>query len=546
MQSLIAVALGKAKADLVLKNALILDVHNQCFRPGDLAIHQGKIVGIGAYHGELELDCSGKYLVPGFIDGHMHLESTLLVPGEYTRMMLKHGVTTVIADPHEIANVSGQEGVRFLLESAKDLPIDFRFMLPSCVPCSVYEYPGSCFDIYDLTDLKTENQVLGLGEMMDFPGVLREDPIVLEKLAAFSDQVIDGHAPGLLGKELTAYAASGVMTDHECSTAQELEERIALGMYVQIREGTSAKNSGALLKAVTAENFRRIFFCTDDKHPTDLMDEGSIDHIIRQAIQAGIPPARAYTMASWNAAEAYRMYDRGALTPGKRADIVILDDLAEVRVSDVFTQGIHQVLNGKPKEFSFNHPPFETRVNIQALEASDVHFINDYAIDVQAGSLLTQLIKRSDSHAKLLLVERHHGKPLHAVTAINGFAIEGGAIATSIAHDAHNALCIGDNDQDMLLALRRLEQIQGGIVLAKDGSILGELELTISGLISDQPYEDVVKKLRDLEALAHDTLHVSRAVHPFLTLSFMALPVIPEVKLTLDGLYHVSQDHLYK
>lgn len=546
MNELIDVALGKRSADLVLKNGFILDVYTQSFKKGNLAIHQGKIVGIGDYRGHEEIDCTDRYLVPGLIDGHMHLESTLLLPGEYARMMLPHGITTVIADPHEIANVSGIEGVRFIMDSAKDLPLDFYFMLPSCIPSSPLEEPGSPFGLEEFQALKDEAQILGLGEMMDYPGLLKNDPLVLNKLALFQDEVVDGHAPGLQGKELIAYASQGITTDHECTTAEEMKERIALGMYVQIREGSSARDADSLLPAVDDANHHRIFFCTDDKHPTDLLREGSINYVVAKAIKSGISPARAYTMASLHAAQAYRLHDRGALTPGKRADLLVLKDLEKVEIQDVYTAGVPRVHEGKLQDFPILRPNFPNRVHIHPLEPHDLAYPNGHAIKVLPGSLLTALVKRKNDHSKLLLVERHHGKPMHAVAAIQGFDITNGAMATTISHDAHNAICLGDNDEDMLLAVNRLEELGGGIVLISSGEVLGELELPVSGLLSDQPYEAVVEKLSVLEELAHEQLNVPRELNPFVTLSFLALPVIPEVKLTLHGLYDVSKDCLLK
>lgn len=544
MNELIDVALGNMPADLVLKNGFILDVYNQSFKKGNLAIHHGKIVGIGDYQGMEEIDCTDRYLVPGLIDGHMHLESTLLLPGEYARMMLPHGITTVIADPHEIANVSGIEGVRFIMESAKDLPLDFRFMLPSCIPSSPLEEPGSPFGLEELQALKDEAQILGLGEMMDYPGLLKKDPLVLNKLALFRDDVVDGHAPGLQGKELIAYASQGITTDHECSTVEEMKERIALGMYVVIREGSSARDADTLLSAVDDANHHRVFFCTDDKHPTDLLREGSINYIVAKAISMGITPARAYTMASLHAAQAYRLHDRGSLTPGKRADLLILKDLEKVEIQDVYTAGVRRVQDGKLKEFPIPKPSFPNRVKIHPLTAQDLAYPNGHGIKVHPGSLITTLVKRNAGHNKLLLAERHHGKPKHAVTAIEGFGIKKGAIATTISHDAHNAICLGNHDQDILLAMKRLEELGGGIVLIGSGEVIGELQLPVSGLLSDQSYEEVVEQVTALEELAHEVLGVPRDMHPFVSLSFLALPVIPEVKLTLHGLYDVAEDNL--
>lgn len=555
-RNLLEAATGRQKADLVLKNAMLLDVYNAEFFKGDLAIEKGYIAGIGAYEGKTELDCSGLYIVPAFIDGHMHLESSMVTPAQYCRAVVPHGVTTVVADPHEIANVLGMAGINWLIAAAKGLPLDFRFMIPSCVPSAPNEHSGSDLPVTDMITLRECSQTQGLGEMMDFPTLLAGSELIAQKLLAFSGMPLDGHGPGITGKDLNAYVAAGIMTEHECSTREEMEERLRLGMFIQIREGTAAKNAAALLPQVNAKNWRRCFFCTDDKDAHDILKEGTIDHIIRLAIAEGIDPARAYTMASHNPATAYGLSDRGALSPGKLADLVIIDDLDEVGIQMVFSKGQLVYKKGEPLMITVpEYPRPPSPIKIYNITKADLKLDGTKynALQMDPGSLLTPLVTGtiegdgfpySQGLTKLVNVERHRGLPLIGVCAMTGFGIKNGAIATTIVHDAHNLLCAGDNDDDILMAIHRAVEIGGGIVMVSHGQILHELNLPIAGLITDAPVEETAKKLGAMNETAHTIMEIPRAMDPFLSLSFMALPVIPEVKLTVEGLFSVSKQIL--
>ena len=555
-RNLLEAATGRQKAELVLKNALLLDVYNADFFKGDLAIEKGFIAGIGEYDGVQELDCTGRYIVPTFIDGHMHIESSMVTPAQYSRAVIPHGVTTVLADPHEIANVLGKDGIIWLMEAAKGLLVDFRFMIPSCVPSAPNEHSGHDLPVADMAALRELSQTQGLGEMMDFPTLLAGSETIAQKLLAFAGMPQDGHGPGITGKALNAYVAAGIMTEHECSTPEEMAERIRLGMYIQIREGTPAKNAPALLPQVNDKNWHRCFFCTDDKDPLDILKEGTIDHIIRLAIAGGMDPARAYTMASFNPAAAYGLSDRGALSPGKLANFVVLDHLTDVSIQMVFAKGQPIYKVGEPLTFAvpdFPRPP--SPIKIHKIYKADLTLEGTHynALQMNPGSLLTPLVQGTIEDAgfpysqglcKLVNVERHRGLPLLGVCAMTGFGIKHGAIATTIVHDAHNLLCAGDNDEDILLAIHRAAEIGGGIVMVCGGKILHELHLPIAGLITDDPVEEVAEKLGAMNKTAHTTFEIPQDVDPFLALSFMALPVIPDVKLTVEGLFHVTDQKL--
>lgn len=549
-------AAGRQSADLVLKNARILDVYSAEFYEGDIAIEKGRIAGIGDYEGKEEMDLAGRYVVPAFIDGHMHLESAMVTPAQYTRGVLPHGVTTVIADPHEVANVAGPSGIEWLMDAAQGLPLDFRFMIPSCVPSAPIEHSGSDLTVEDMVRLKQRPQAHGLGEMMDFPSLLAGSGTIARKLDAFAGMPRDGHAPGLTGKALNAYVGSGIHTEHECSTREEMEERIRLGMYIQIREGTAAKNAASLLPAVNDRNWRRCFFCTDDIEANDIIKEGTIDAIIRLAIGRGIDPARAYTMASFNAASAYHLTDRGAISPGKRADLLVIDDLGSVDIGLVFAQGVKVFEKGGEIRFplpKIERPPLSVRIHPIGEEdlALSGSFYNAQVMnpgslltDLQSGEITAPDFPYGQGLAKLVNVERHRALPLIGVCALDGFGIKNGAIASTIAHDAHNLLCAGDNDQDILVAIRRAAAIGGGIILASGGQIIGELPLPICGILTDATIEDTAAALDAMAELAHARLQIPQGINPFLSLAFMALPVIPEVKLTVEGLFSVTRQEL--
>lgn len=552
-RSLLEVSTGRQKADLVLKNARILDVYNAEFFDGDLAIYNGLIAGIGDYEGEEELDLEGRHVVPGFIDGHLHIESSMVTPREYARGILPHGVTAIVTDPHEMANVLGQDGVAWMMDASRNLPLKIHFMIPSCVPAAPIEHPGSNLSPEDMAELKLTPEVLGMGEMMDFPGLLAGDAAIAEKLRIFEDMAKDGHGPGLQGRDLNAYVGAGITTDHECTTVEEMHEKIRLGMYVQIREGTAARNAAVLLPGVTDSNWRRCFFCSDDQDPFDLVTKGTVKYIVKMAVDLGMDPARAYTMASFNAASAYGLKDLGALSPGKIADFLILDDLTSVTIGRVYAGGKLVSEKGGDVAVSVRElPPFRNTLKIAELnpEALTLSGKTYHAMVMQRGSLYTPLetgqitgenFPYDQGMNKLVNMERHKGLPLIGVAALKGLGIRNGAIATTIAHDSHNLLAAGDNDQDILLAMAHTAEIGGGYVIVSQGKVLQELRLPIAGLLSPEPIEIVANSLEAMLSVAHQALEIPEEVDPFLSLSFMALPVIPEVKLTVEGLFSVSE-----
>ncbi len=555
-RELLEAAMGRKQADLVLKNAQILDVYNAEFYRGDIAIEKGRIAGIGEYSGIEEIDCSEKYIVPALIDGHMHLESAMVTPAQYSRGVLPHGVATVIADPHEVANVAGAEAIGWLMDAARDLPVEFRFMIPSCVPSAPIEHSGSELTVEDMIPLRGRSQTQGLGEVMDFPALLAGSETIARKLAAFEGFPRDGHAPGITGKALNAYVGAGIHTEHECSTRDEMEERIRLGMYIQIREGTAARNADSLLPAVNDRNWHRCFFCTDDIEPSDILRDGTIDQLIRMAISVGIDPARAYTMASFNAASAYGLTDRGAISPGRLAHLLVVNDLDTVAIETVLVHGKPVVEDGSVLPFdspAARRPDLTIRIRDLTPEDLRLQGARYNALVMHPGSLLTSLesgpVTQADfpygqNLAKLVNVERHNGTSLHGVCPLAGFGIRNGAIASTIAHDAHNLLCAGSNDEDILLAIRRAAEIGGGIVMVSRGEIIHELSLPIYGLLTDASIEDTAVILDEMTEKAHGILGIPADMNPFLSLSFMALPVIPEVKLTVEGLFSVSQQTL--
>lgn len=556
-RDLLEASTGRQKADLVLKNARILDVYNAEFFDGDLAIYDGRIAGIGEYEGKEELDLEGRHVVPGFIDGHLHIESSMVTPPQYARGIIPHGITTIVADPHEMANVLGRDGVTWMMDAARDLPLNIHFMIPSCVPCAPIEHGGSDLPAADMAALKLRPEVLGMGEMMDFPNLLAGDSAIADKLKLFHDMPRDGHGPGLSGRDLNAYAAAGITTDHECTTVEEMNEKIRLGMYVQIREGTAARNAAVLLPGVNDRNWRRCFFCSDDQDPYDLLTKGTVNHVIKMALELGMDPARAYTMASFNAASAYDLKDRGALSPGKAADLVILDDVATVAIQRVYAGGKLVFEKGRAVDIPARElPAFDHSVKIAELDRSSLKLTGDtyHAMVMQRGSLYTPMetgpITSDDfpygqGMNKLVNVERHKGLPLTGVCALKGLGIQNGAIATTIAHDSHNLLAAGDNDEDILLAIRHTAEIGGGYVMVSKGRVIQELSLPIAGLLSPKPIEEVAATLEAMLIAAHLDLKIPEDVDPFLSLSFMALPVIPEVKLTVEGLFSVTGQKLF-
>ena len=558
-------ASGNEPAETVIKNGRIIDVFNGEIIEGDIAIVDGYFAGIGEYEGKNIVDAKGRFVVPAFIDGHVHIESSLVTPSEFAKVLLPHGVTTVIADPHEIANVLGSTGIQYMLDSSENLPFDTYIMLPSCVPATSFENSGATLMADDLFPFYQHPRVLGLAEVMNFPAVLHGEADMLKKIADAKEfgKKVDGHAAGLRGSDLNVYMAAGIRTDHESTTAEEAKERIKSGMYLMIREGTVAKDLQKLIPAINHHNARRCLFVTDDKHLDDLVIEGSIDHNIRLAITEGISPITAIQMATINAAECFGLDDKGAIAAGYKADFTLLDDLNTVKISDVYKDGIAVVIAGKlVSEFGHsqkdNTDGLRKSVNFNDIINSnlDIPLSSNKAniIEIIPNSLVTEHIVedvetcsqgffqpsiRADQ-LKLVVIERHHMTKQIGLGIVKGLGLQSGAIATTIAHDSHNLIIAGTNNEDMVMAANTIKDMQGGMVVVKQGQILASLELPIAGLISDRPYQEVYSSLKEIH-LALKKLGANGKFNPFLTLSFLALPVIPELKLTDKGLFKVSK-----
>ena len=554
----IKIANGEKKAPLVLKNANIINVFTNEIIPGDVALYNEKIVGIGEYSGEKEIDLEGKYLSPSFIDGHVHIESSMVSPGQFSKAIVPRGVTTIIADPHEIANVAGLEGIKYILDSSENLPLDVYIMLPSCVPSTPFENSGAILNAEDLEKLIDHPRVLGLGEMMNYPGVVNGDKEVLKKLTMFKEHIIDGHGPLLKDKELNAYVGAGIVTEHECSTLEEMKDRLRLGMYIHIREGSAAKNLGELIQGVNKDNLRRCIFCTDDKHPSDLLADCSIDHNIRLAIKNGIYPIDCIKMASLNAAECYGLRWRGAIAPNYYADMVVIDNLEDFNILEVYKEGKLVAKDNKPL---FNLEEIDSSsmmnsVNIEKITEKDLEIKLEGSkvnvIKLLPHSLITEKVirevelekgvfKPQKDILKVAVVERHNKTGNIGLGLVEGFGLKNGAIASTVAHDSHNIIVIGDNDRDMVMAIYELEKVGGGITVVSNGEILDTLALEIAGLMSQKPLGEVNEKLNGMLDTSYEKLGINREHEPFMTLSFIALPVIPDIKLTDMGLFHVGE-----
>ncbi|MCD6436539.1 MAG: adenine deaminase [Clostridiales bacterium] len=556
-------AAGHEPVELVLKNCKVVNVFNYKIEEKDIAIDSGKIIGLGDYKGKIVIDLKGKYVVPGLIDSHVHIESSQVTPGEMAKVIVPKGTTTIIADPHEIANVLGITGIEFMMEASKNIPLNVFFMLPSCVPATEFEHSGATLKADDLAPLIDYDKVLGLGEMMDYPGVINASDTVVDKMLLAQKKIIDGHSPFVTGKDLNAYLINGIRTDHECSTVNEMTEKLGLGMYIAIREGSAAKDLESLVGGVTPENQRRCTFCTDDRNPHDVIHEGHIDHSIRKAIKLGIPPISAIQMATINTAECYHLRDIGAIAPGYDADFLIVEDLEKFNVEKVYKKGILVGENGNAL-FDITLPDLANVTNtvvINKITKKDleIKLDNDIVnvIRLQQHSLVTEKVIRkvsvdenncfvSNKHIdilKLAVIERHGKKGSIGLGLIENFKMKGGAIASTIAHDSHNIIVVGDNDEDMISAINEIKRIQGGIAISIDGKIKGSLSLPIAGLISDKNMHEVATALEKLNKIATNALNIPSNVDPFMTLGFLALPVIPEIKLTDMGLFDVTKFH---
>ncbi|MEC1667989.1 adenine deaminase [Bacillus mojavensis] len=554
----------RQKADIVIKNGKIMDVYNHEWIYEDIAITDGVIVGLGQYEGEETIDAEGQIIVPGFIDGHVHIESSMVTPIEFAKAVLPNGVTTIITDPHEIANVSGQEGIKFMIEQARQTPLNIHFMLPSSVPAASFERSGAVLRAADLKPFYEEKEVLGLAEVMDYVSVEQGEADMVNKLldARSAGKRIDGHLAGLSTDLINIYRTALVLTDHEVTTKEEALDRIRRGMYVMMREGSVAKNTLKVLPAVNEKNARRFFFCTDDKHVDDLLSEGSVNHQVKMAIQAGLDPFLAYQLGSLNAAECYGLDTKGAIAPGFDADLLFISDVENVTVTKTMVKGQTVAEDNKAVGQAQVHTLTPDRalldsVNLAApLSERDFHMpINPQqqmnVIQIIPNQLETRLVSvpAPEAHIfqpdieldllKIAVVERHKGLKETGLGIVKGFGLKSGAIATTISHDSHNIIVVGTNDADIAAAVNKLQEIGGGLTVIKDGEELHSVPLPIAGLLSDQSAELVNQSLMTL----HEKLSFigfKDCFNPFLTLSFLALPVIPDIKMTTTGLFDVK------
>lgn len=548
------VATGRQRADLVLKNATYVNVFSNELLVADIAVCDGVVVGIGSYQGRQEIDMTGKVVCPGLIDSHIHLESSLVSPVEFARAVLPHGTTTVVTDPHEIANVMGVDGIKFMLQATQGLPLYVQFMLPSCVPATGFEEAGAVLNQEDLEPLYDEPRVIGLAEMMNAFGVTHGAPDVLDKIAAaqLHGKPIDGHAPGLSGNELNAYAAAGIDSDHECATAEEGLEKLRRGQYIMIREGTAARNLQALAPLLQSQYAARCLFCTDDKHPSDLLEKGHMDAIVRAAIGYGADPIWAVRAASLHAAQRFGLTGRGAIAPGYCADFTVVDELHSFRVEQVFCGGTAVYTDGELCPLP--EPAVDADLQEHALHTFQVAPLHpeqfqthgDLAVmGMVPGQIITVDAGRADrvdtekDILKIAVIERHHGTGHIGLGYIQGYGLKHGAVATSISHDSHNLIVVGANDADMAAAANQVVRQGGGITVMKDGAAVGNVVLELAGLMSQSDLVTVNRSLEDAKAAAH-ALGVSTGIDPFMTLSFMSLPVIPSVRLTTRGMVDVA------
>lgn len=559
-QKRINVAMKKEKADLVIKNAKIINVFTKEIVQGDIAICMDQIVGIGNYTGTNEIDAEGRYVCPGLIDSHLHIESTMVTPPEFAKAVLPHGTTTIIADPHEIANVCGINGINFMLNQSKDLPLNVYFMVPSCVPSTPFENNGADLTAELIEPLLSNDRILGLGEVMDYPSVIDGKKEMLKKIDLFDNKIIDGHSPNLTGKELNAYHVAGIITDHECSTIEETIERLRLGMYVQIREGSAARNLESIIKGMLAQGmeFNRCVFCTDDKHLEDIRKDGHISYNIKKAISYGVNPIEAICMATINAAQCYKLKRLGAIAPGYSADLIILDSLKNFKIDKVIYRGKVVYENGElctTISSKIDDRNVFNTVRIPEVTAEDlkISLKNNTAtvIGLTSNELITKkeiaevkvvngVFIQDECFSKVAVIERHKSTKNIGVGIVSNFNIRNGAIASTVAHDSHNLIVIGDNDEDMVLAIEELKRVNGGYTVVSKGKVVETLELPIAGLMSDSTAEYVEQKLNVMIKEAFK-LGINMQIDPFITLSFLPLPVIPEIRITDQGLFDVAQ-----
>lgn len=552
----IEAAAGRKKAKLVFKNAQVVNVFTKQVEQADVAVEAGVIAGVGQYSGEEEVDCTGLYLCPGFVDAHIHVESTMAVPYEFARAVAMSGTTTVVADPHEIVNVCGAPAVEWLLKASEALPVDIYWMMPSSVPATPFETNGAPFTAQEMAPFAQMGpRVAGLGEVMCYPDVVAGTGEIYGKLALFAHKHIDGHAPGLSGKALAAYAAAGIETEHECTSFAEAKEKLAAGLAILVREGSAAKNLTAIVEGLLKEGLPtdRFLFCTDDKHLDDIAREGHIRWNVHQAVQLGMPVVDAICMASYNAARVYGLKGVGAIAPGYRADIVLLDDWKQVHVHAVYKDGVpveQKIAAARrvPAPAALTHTmhfapvtPQQLALPVQGkahvIEMVPYQIVTRHAVEPVPSE--NGLFRPNKTYSKLCVIERHGRGGNIAVCPLKGYGITGGAIATSVAHDSHNIIAAGDNDGDIALAVNHLQKTGGGYALAAGGRILGALALPVGGLMSEAPWEQTRDETNAILKQAAK-MGIPYHVDPFISLSFMALPVIPSLRLTDRGLFDVD------
>ncbi len=564
LSRMIDAAMHRIPADLVIYNCNVVDVYTGTVRKDSIAITDGHIVGFGDdYRGQEEYDAKGAYASPGLIDAHIHIESSYTSPEEFGRMVVPCGTTTVIADPHEIVNVYGLEGFNYMIRAAEKTELSVRYMIPSCVPATPLEDSGAIVNAFDMQWPMGDRHVPGLGEFMNYPGVINKDEEALNKILVAQNmhKVIDGHSPALTGAELNAYSAAGIKTDHECSTIKEMEERLQRGMYVQLRDGSACHDLQYLIPAITPFNYKRCLLCSDDRQPKTIFEDGHIDNHLRMLVKAGIDPVMAVCMASLNAAECYKLEDRGAIAPSKRADIVLFNNLEEFRAQAVFIEGKKVAENGiylpsydKAAIFSVRGSMHVKPFTVDQLK---MHLNSDRvkAIEIVKDGVTTKsavvTVKRDEDGdfvfdptqpvAKIAVLERHHNTGKIGLGLLKDYGIQRGAVALSVAHDSHNIICVGVSNEEMYAAAQALIEQEGGFVLVENGEVIASLPLPIAGLMSDLPGEEVARHLKTLHETAYERLGVSHEVEPVMTLCFMSLLVIPDLKITTRGLFDVKK-----
>ena len=562
LKKLIDTAAGRVPADLVIKNCKIVNVFSGKIQEGDIAFSGNQIAGIGAYEGKKVIDAEGRYAAPGFIDSHIHIESSYVSPEEIGRLLVPHGGTTIMADPHEIVNVCGIAGLDYMMKAAENTVLDVKYELPSCVPATPFEHAGAVIDAEAMKEPITREGIAGLGEFMNFPGVINAAESDLDKIVVAKQEgkFIDGHGPGITGKELNAYASARIAADHECSTVEEMNDRLERGMYILLRQGSACHNLRTLIKGVTADNSRRCLLCSDDRQPKTILQEGHLDNHLRICVEEGLDPVTAIRMATLNAAECFDLKDRGAIAPGYRGDVVLLDDLKDFHVNRVFVEGELVAEEGKylpeikkcdiasvkgsviVKDFSkekFKMHLKSNKVNVIQILPGGVVTAKDIAeIELDANG---EFVRNPEVDlVKVAVVERHQGTGNVACGFLKGYGIKEGAVALSVAHDSHNIIVVGVNDEEMEFAVNSLIEQEGGIVLVKEGKVIESMPMPIAGLMSDQSGEWVDQKLTDIHEKAYEELGICGDVEPVMTLCFMSLAVIPEIKLTDMGLFDVT------